>query len=82
MRRSNPYLFPNASLQLLEDVLSTGDLKDVLLLLLLGVGDLAVVKDEGVTVGTALLVGPANALGELGVGVGEEQLDGALAMRT
>lgn len=39
-----------------------------------GVGDLAVVQDDGVTLGAALLVGPANALGELGVGVGQEQL--------
>ena len=39
-----------------------------------GVGDLAVVQDDGVTLGAALLIGPANALGELGVGVGQEQL--------
>lgn len=74
MRRSNPYLFQNACLQLLEDVVGLGDLENVLLLLLLGVGDLAMVDDNGVAVGTALLVGPANALRELGLGVGEEQL--------
>lgn len=74
MRRSNPYLLPNARLQLLVDVVGLGDLEHVLLLLLLGVGDLAVVDDDSVTVSTALLVGPADALGELGLGVGEEQL--------
>lgn len=51
-----------------------GDLEHVLLALLGGVGDLAVVEDDGVAVGTALGVGPANALGELGLGVGEEEL--------
>lgn len=51
-----------------------GDLKHVLLALLGGVGDLAVVEDQGVAVGTALGVGPANALGEAGLGVGEEEL--------
>lgn len=37
------------------------------------VGDLAVVNDNGVTASAALLVSPANALRELGVGVGEEE---------
>jgi hypothetical protein len=34
-----------------------------------------VVDDDHVTVGAALLVSPANGLGELGLGVGEEQLE-------
>lgn len=54
-----------------------GDLEHVLLALLGGVGDLAVVEDDGVAVGTALGVGPANALGEAGLGVGEEELEGS-----
>lgn len=37
------------------------------------VGDLAVVNDDGVTASAALVVSPANALGELGLGVGEEE---------
>lgn len=37
------------------------------------VGDLAVVDDDGVTASAALGVSPANALGELGLGVGEEE---------
>lgn len=37
------------------------------------VGDLAVVDDDGVTASAALVVSPANALGELGLGVGEEE---------
>lgn len=61
-------------LQLLEDVVSLGDLENVLLGLLGGVGDLAVVDDQDVAVGTALLVSPADGLGELGLGVGQEEL--------
>ena len=38
------------------------------------VGDLAVVNDDGVALGAALLVSPAEALGELGLGVGKEEL--------
>lgn len=38
-----------------------------------GVGDLAVVKNNGVTSSTLIEV-PANALGELGVRVGKEEL--------
>jgi hypothetical protein len=81
MRQSNPYLFArNAGntrhrLQLLVNVVGGGDLQDVLSSLLGGVGDLAVVDDDGVAVSAALLVGPADALGELGLGVGEEQLE-------
>lgn len=37
------------------------------------VGDLAVVNDDGVTASAALVVSPANALGELGLRVGEEE---------
>lgn len=51
-----------------------GNLQDVLSSLLGGVGDLAVVDDDGVAVSAALGVGPADALGELSLGVGEEQL--------
>jgi hypothetical protein len=40
-----------------------------------GVGNLAVVNDEGVTLGAALLIGPTNALGEASIGVGEEELE-------
>lgn len=40
-----------------------------------GVGNLAVVNDEGVTLGPALLIGPTNALGEASIGVGEEELE-------
>lgn len=38
------------------------------------VGDLAVVNDDGVALGAALLIGPAEALGELSIGVGKEEL--------
>lgn len=75
MRRSNPFYFPaHNCLQLLVDVVGGGDLEHVLLALLGGVGDLAVVENDSVAVGTALGVGPANALGEAGLGVGEEEL--------
>jgi hypothetical protein len=43
--------------------------------LLGGVGDLAVVDDQDVAVGAALLISPADGLGELGLGVGEEKLE-------
>jgi hypothetical protein len=62
------------NLQLLEDSIGAGELKSVLGGLLGGVGDLAVVDDDHVAVGATLLVSPADALGELGVGVGEEEL--------
>lgn len=76
MRQSKPIsIFPRRCLQLLVDVVGGGDLEHVLLALLGGVGDLAVVEDDGVAVGTALGVGPANALGEAGLGVGEEELE-------
>lgn len=64
----------DARLQLLVDVVGRGNLQHVLGSLLGGISDLAVVDDEGVAVGAALGVGPADALGELGLGVGEEQL--------
>lgn len=63
------------NLQLLEDSVGAGELKGVLGSLLGGVGDLAVVDDDHVAVGATLLVSPADALGELGVGVGEEELN-------
>ena len=40
-----------------------------------GIGDLAVVDDDGITLGAALLIGPADALGEASLGVGEEELE-------
>jgi hypothetical protein len=40
-----------------------------------GVGDLAVVNDDGETLGAALLISPANALGEASLGVGKEELE-------
>lgn len=43
--------------------------------LTLGVGNLAVVDDDGVATSAALLVGPADALGELGLGVRQEELE-------
>jgi hypothetical protein len=66
--------FTGANLQLLEDGLGAGEVEAVLGDLLGGVGDLAVVDDDHVTVGAALLISPADALGELGVGVGKEEL--------
>lgn len=64
-----------SSLQLLEDVVGGGQVEGVLSNLLGGVDDLAVVNDDHVAVGAALLVSPANGLGELGLGVGKEQLE-------
>lgn len=49
-------------------------LKGVHLLLTGSVGDLAVVDDDGVAASTALVISPADALGELGLGVREEEL--------
>lgn len=51
-----------------------GNLQNVLLSLLGGVGDLTVVNDDGVAVSAALSVGPADGLGELGLRVGQEEL--------
>lgn len=62
------------NLQLLEDRLGAGEVEAVLGGLLGGVDDLTVVNDDHVAVGAALLVSPADALGELGLGVGEEEL--------
>ena len=64
-----------SSLQLLEDIVGGGQVEGVLSNLLGGVGDLAVVNDDHVAVGAALLVSPANGLGEPGLGVGKEQLE-------
>ena len=61
-------------LQLLDDVLGTRELEVVHLRLTGSVGDLAVVEDNGVTSSTALVESPADAAGELGLGVGEEEL--------
>lgn len=66
--------FSGVNLQLLEDRVGAGELKAVLGGLLGGVGDLTVVDDDHVAVGAALLVSPADALGELGLGVGKEEL--------
>lgn len=63
------------NLQLLEDRLGAGEVEAVLGGLLGGVGDLTVVNDDHVAVGAALLVSPADALGELSLGVGEEELE-------
>lgn len=60
-------------LQVLEDGLGARELEVVLSGLESGVGNLAVVNDEGVTLGAALLIGPTNALGEASIGVGEEE---------
>lgn len=69
-----------ASLQVLEDGGGIRDLKGVHLLLTGSVGDLAVVEDDGVAAGAALGVGPADALGEPGPGVGEEELQSVSGM--
>lgn len=63
------------NLQLLEDRLGAGEVEAVLGGLLGGVDDLTVVKDDHVAVGATLLISPADALGELGIGVGEEELE-------
>jgi hypothetical protein len=70
-------IYPNllTNLQLLVDGVGARDLEGVLGRLLSGVGDLAVVNDDHVAVGAALLVSPADGLGELGLGVREEQLE-------
>lgn len=60
------------SLQLGEDSLGTR-LLDAGTVLDGGVGDLAVVDDDGVA-GGALALDPANALAELGLGVTSEEL--------
>lgn len=60
-------------LQVLEDGVDVGNLEDVLLALLGGVGDLAVVDDETIAVSATLVIGPADTLGELGLGIGEEE---------
>jgi hypothetical protein len=62
------------NLQLLEDRRGAGEIEAVLGGLLGSVDDLTVVNDDHVAVGAALLVSPADALGELGLGVGEEEL--------
>ena len=61
-------------LQVLDNSFGARELKVVLSRLESGVGDLAVVKDDGEALSAALFVGPADALGELGLGVGKEEL--------
>lgn len=56
-------------------MVSSADLENVLLTLLGGVSNLAVIEDKSVAVSTALGVGPANAFGELGSRVGKEELE-------
>lgn len=63
-----------SDLQVLEDGLSVGDLENVLFTLTLGVGDLAVVNDDGVAASAALSVDPVDALGEAGLRVRQEEL--------
>jgi hypothetical protein len=58
-----------------ESEIDTTYLHNAPLGLNLGVGDLAVVHDNGIATRAArVCVRPANALGELGLGVGKEQL--------
>lgn len=61
-------------LQLGEDVIGTRDANGAGTLLLLGVGDLAVVDDNGVA-GSALVNSPANLLAKLGGIVSSEDLN-------
>jgi hypothetical protein len=62
-------------LQVLVDDIKTREVKRLELLLLGGVGDLAVVDNDGPAVAALAVVdGPAKALGELEVGVGGEDL--------
>lgn len=65
--------------QSLEDGLSRGDGESLQVRLLLGVDVLALVDDDGETVG-ALLVVPADGGGELGVVVREEELSNMLIL--
>lgn len=60
---------------MLVDDIETREVKRLELLLLGGVGDLAVVDNDGPAVAALAVVdGPAKALGELEVGVGGEDL--------
>jgi len=61
-------------LQVLDNSVGARELKVVLSRLESGVGDFAVVEDDGETLSAALVVGPADALGELGLGVRKEEL--------
>ena len=56
-------------------MVGAGELQRVLSSLLGGVDDLAVVDYQDVTVGTALLISPADGLGELSLGVRQEELE-------
>lgn len=60
-------------LQLGQDTESTGGLNALGVVVLGGVGDLAVVNDDG-EAASSLIEVPANAAGELGILVGHEEL--------
>lgn len=62
------------NLKVLEDSVNTRLLKSLELVLLLSVGDLAVVDDDGVA-SSALAGEPAKALGELDLRVGSKDLN-------
>lgn len=64
--------FPNY-LELSQDTLGTSVGNALRHLIQLGVGNLAVVNDNGITLG-AVTLGPADGLAELAVGVGHEEL--------
>lgn len=84
MRSARTHLsFLIHDLQVLDNSVGARELKVVLSRLESGVADLAVVEDDGEALGAALLVGPADALGELGLGVGKEELRdiGSVAIR-
>lgn len=70
---------PEAKLQLGQDGLGARLVNGLGVVLLAGVDDLAVVDGDGVARG-ALTNGPANALAELGVGVGGEDLWSAVGI--
>lgn len=61
-------------LEVLDDGVGAGEFEVVLGGLESSVGNLAVVDDDGETLGTALLISPADALGEASLGVGKEEL--------
>ena len=66
---------PGAKSQLSQDSLGARLVDGLGVVLLAGIDDLAVVDGNGVP-GGSLTEGPANALAELGVGVGGEDLVG------
>lgn len=66
-------------LQLGEDVIGTRDANSAGTILLLGVGDLAVVDDNGVA-SSALVDSPANLLAELGGIISSEDLNSLVSV--